>query len=157
MKQKLEEMLKEAEIIPGLKEHLSEVLKFPIESGMGGLVELTDLKINPEKKAAVYLLNINAWEIEYTLGGPIAGPIEYSVNFGGFLSGAGSGTSILNGRVIYCSAHCDPRNNPDWGKHYDKIESFEVQDNKIYATIASASEKRRIILSDCVEYRQMML
>lgn len=132
----IEQKLKEAEKIPGLKKHLDYVSKYHgVDWTMNGSAQLLDLQLKPEEKAAAYIVGEHEWnDLGY-------GGIEYAVRIGAFRKGE----SEDSGKIVYrdmLHAYKD-----DWSKAYKKIKSFDVEKDKVKIKVASSEAEKEFIFN----------
>lgn len=130
-KMSIEQTLKEAEKIAGLKRHLNSVKKYNRRDwSMSGSARLIDLQLKPVEEASAYIVEIHEWVASGHSG------IEYAVKIGAFRKGKNANS----GKIVYrdmFDAHKD-----DWSRAYEKIKKFKVERDRVIVRVASNEVER---------------
>lgn len=127
----LEQTLKKAEKVPGLKKHLESVSKYRgYDWSMNGSAHLVDVRINIEEQAAAYIVEEHEWDESGHSG------IEHAVRVGAFRRGK----SASSDKIVYIDI--SRRYKDDQSKAYNKIIHFKVCENKVRVRVASDQAER---------------
>ena len=155
----LNEKLKEAENIPGFRNHLAEMLKQSDHtSNFTGFDRISpsvkDLKVDLKKQGGVYLLEVST---QHFLPGILphtvrdAYPAEHYLLVGGFLKGKSSEHPSI--AYPLCSLHSMNKiihcNDMDSKFIYEEIMGFRVECDKINATLKCRGGTLREVNLDC--------
>lgn len=132
----IEQKLKEAEKIPGLKKHLELVSKYQgYDWSMNGSVQLVDLQLKPKEQAAAYIVEEHEWN-DYGQSG-----IEYAVRVGAFRKGKSESSEKIVYRNMFDA------NKDDWSKSYKEIKSFDVEKDEVKVKVASSEAEEEFVFN----------